>query len=108
MSQDMSQHREAERLQAECLYDPREEHDACGVGLVASIDGEPRREVVEAGIAAAHEQVEWILANQPVLAAIHPWDAEGPDEEIMLMEHAFLSHVPESGANLPSYRAWLR
>lgn len=58
-------------------------------------------------IAAAHEQVDWILANQPVLAAIHPWDAEGPDEEIMLMEHAFLSHVPESGANLPSYRAWL-
>jgi hypothetical protein len=58
-------------------------------------------------IAAAHEQVDWILANQPVLAAIHPWDAEGPDEEIMLMEHAFLSHVPESSANLPSYRAWL-
>jgi hypothetical protein len=58
-------------------------------------------------IAAAHQQVDWILANQPVLAAIHPWDAEGPDEEIMLMEHSFLSHVPESSANLPSYRAWL-
>ena len=58
-------------------------------------------------IAEAHAQVRWILAEQPVLAAIHPWDAEGPDEEIMLMEHSFLSHVPESGANLPSYRAWL-
>jgi hypothetical protein len=58
-------------------------------------------------IAEARAQVEWILAHQPVLAAIHPWDAEGPDEEIMLMEHSFLSHVPESGANLPSYRAWL-
>ena len=58
-------------------------------------------------IAAARAQVAWILENQPVLAAIHPWDAEGPDEEIMLMEHSFLSHVPESGANLPSYRAWL-
>jgi hypothetical protein len=58
-------------------------------------------------IAAAREQVAWILAHQPVLAAIHPWDAEGPDEEILLMEHSFLSHVPESGANLPSYRAWL-
>jgi hypothetical protein len=51
--------------------------------------------------------VRWILDNQPVLAAIHPWDAEGPDEEIMLMEHSFLSWVPESGANVPSYRAWL-
>jgi hypothetical protein len=58
-------------------------------------------------IAEARAQVQWILAEQPVLAAIHPWDAEGPDEEIMLMEHSFLSHVPESGANLPSYRAWL-
>ena len=34
------------------LYDPADEHDACGVGLVASIDGKPRREVVEAGIEA--------------------------------------------------------
>jgi hypothetical protein len=58
-------------------------------------------------IAAARAQVAWILEHQPVLAAIHPWDAEGPDEEIMLMEHSFLSWVPESGANLPSYRAWL-
>ncbi len=28
------------------------EHDACGVGLVATLDGKPRREVVTAGIAA--------------------------------------------------------
>ena len=34
------------------LYDPSEEHDACGVGLVAAIDGKPSRRVVEAGIAA--------------------------------------------------------
>jgi glutamate synthase (NADPH/NADH) large chain len=34
------------------LYDPTQEHDACGVGLVASIDGQPRREVVEAGVEA--------------------------------------------------------
>jgi hypothetical protein len=58
-------------------------------------------------IAEAHAQVKWILENQPVLAAIHPWDAEGPDEDIMLMEHSFLSWLPESGANVPSYRAWL-
>ncbi len=34
------------------LYDAADEHDACGVGLVASLDGTARREVVEAGIAA--------------------------------------------------------
>ena len=41
-----------ETLEAGHVYDRRDEHDACGVGLVASIDGTPRREVVEAAIAA--------------------------------------------------------
>ncbi len=31
-------------------YNPADEHDACGVGLVASIDGTPRRDVVELAI----------------------------------------------------------
>ena len=46
------QEAEARRLAAGGLYDPREEHDACGVGLVASIDGSSRREVVEATVNA--------------------------------------------------------
>ena len=33
-------------------YDPASESDACGVGLVAAIDGAPRREVVEMSISA--------------------------------------------------------
>ncbi len=33
-------------------YDPSMEHDACGVGLVAALDGKRRRDIVEAGIAA--------------------------------------------------------
>jgi glutamate synthase (NADPH/NADH) large chain len=49
--------RNAEKLAKEGLYDPRDEHDSCGVGLVAAIDGKPRREVVEAGISAL--QVLW-------------------------------------------------
>src|SRR5687767_1301898 len=43
---------ETARLAREGLYDPAEERDACGVGLVVAIDGKPRREVVELGIAA--------------------------------------------------------
>ena len=42
----------AETLALCGLYDPSQEHDSCGVGLVAAIDGKPRREVVSAGIAA--------------------------------------------------------
>src|SRR5262245_1937359 len=33
-------------------YSPADEKDACGVGLVAQIDGTPRREVVEMAIRA--------------------------------------------------------
>ena len=33
-------------------YNPADEHDACGVGLVAALDAAPRREVVDMGIAA--------------------------------------------------------
>ena len=42
----------AERLERDGLYDPAEEHDACGVGLVAAIDGKPRRQVVVAAVEA--------------------------------------------------------
>ncbi len=41
-----------DRLAAEGMYLAEEEHASCGVGLVAAIDGEPRREVVEHGITA--------------------------------------------------------
>jgi glutamate synthase (NADPH/NADH) large chain len=44
--------RESQRLAQDGLYDPSTEHDACGVGLVAAIDGKPRRSVVVAGINA--------------------------------------------------------
>ena len=33
-------------------YAPSQEHDACGVGLIASLDGKPKRAVVQAGIDA--------------------------------------------------------
>ena len=32
------------------LYDPRNEHDACGVGFVANIKGRKSHEVVAAGL----------------------------------------------------------
>jgi len=41
---------EAARLAAEGMYRPEDEHDACGVGLIASLDGQPHRHVVEAGL----------------------------------------------------------
>ncbi|MEH6545443.1 MAG: hypothetical protein V7701_03385, partial [Sneathiella sp.] len=39
-------------LEEKGMYDPAEEKDNCGVGLVAAIDGKPSRAVVAAGIDA--------------------------------------------------------
>jgi glutamate synthase (NADPH) large chain len=39
-----------QRLIEAGAYDPASERDACGVGLIAAIDGQPRREVVELAI----------------------------------------------------------
>ncbi len=33
-------------------YAPSQEHDSCGVGFIGALDGKPRRDVVEAGVAA--------------------------------------------------------
>jgi glutamate synthase (NADPH/NADH) large chain len=41
-----------DRLIEANAYNPEDEHSACGVGLVAALDGKPRREIVEMGIKA--------------------------------------------------------
>jgi hypothetical protein len=43
----------------------------------------------------------------PELFAIHPMYAREPEEEIVFLSDAFLSHVPEAGAHLPEYRSWI-
>ncbi len=44
--------REAAALERDGLYRASDEHDACGVGLIAALDGKARRDVVVAGINA--------------------------------------------------------
>ena len=58
-------------------------------------------------IAIARQEVADILAASPELAAIHPMDATAPDEEIMLLEHALMSTVPECYAQIPDFGDWL-
>jgi hypothetical protein len=38
---------------------------------------------------------------------VHPIDATGPEEEILLLDLAFRSTVPEATMNVPSYASWL-
>ncbi|SFV17302.1 sulfotransferase family protein [Pseudoduganella namucuonensis] len=57
-------------------------------------------------IAAAKTEVGMMIQAMPELLAMHPLDAELPDEEVILMEHSFLSAM-DAYANLPGYVAWL-
>jgi hypothetical protein len=57
-------------------------------------------------IAHAKGIVDYMVQSMPKLLAIHPLAAEEADEEVMLMEHSFLSAF-DSYANIPSYVAWL-
>lgn len=61
----------------------------------------------DARIDIAHAEVAAILEAAPELAAIHPFDAVAPDEEIMLLEQSFMSTVAESWAHLPEFGHWL-
>ena len=57
-------------------------------------------------IAQARGIVDYMVQSMPKLLAIHPMAAEEADEEVMLMEHSFLSAF-DSYANIPDYVAWL-
>jgi len=58
-------------------------------------------------IAAALERQAQTQQFMPDLFAIHPMYALEAEEEIVFLADAFLSHVPESGAHLPTYRSWI-
>ena len=58
-------------------------------------------------IAVAEAEVRAMLEASPELASIHPMDARGPDEDIMLLEQSFFSTVPESYAHMPEFGVWL-
>lgn len=54
-------------------------------------------------IPIAQAEVAAMLEASPELAAIHPMDPVAADEEIMLLEHAFMSTVPECYGFMPNY-----
>ncbi len=58
-------------------------------------------------IADAEAEVAAMLEGSPDLIAAHPMDAHAPDEEIMLIEHAFTSWNPEAFCRVPGYAAYL-
>jgi hypothetical protein len=64
-------------------------------------------EVEDPRIAKALAREEQSRRWVPDLYAIHPMYALEAEEEIVFLADAFLSHVPESGAQVPAYRSWI-
>jgi len=62
---------------------------------------------VDPRIRDAEAEVEAMLAASPDLIAAHPMDAHAPDEEVMLVEHAFTSPNPEAFCHIPRFGRWL-
>jgi hypothetical protein len=58
-------------------------------------------------VAAGEARSRQMREFAPALHAIHPTDAHEPDEEIVFLADAFLSHVPEASCDVPAYRAWI-
>src|SRR5437762_2446456 len=79
------------------LYDPRFEHDGCGVGFVVNIKGEKSREIVE--------QALTVLQNLDHRGACGCEENTGDGAGILMqVPHAFLKKAAhEAGFPLPSY-----
>ncbi|WP_343565136.1 glutamate synthase large subunit [Kiloniella sp. b19] len=91
--------RQSEYLAEAGLYNPEDEHSACGVGLIASIDGTPRRDVVVAGIDA----LKAVWHRGAVDADGKTGDGCGIHIEIP--QDFFRSHVRKMGQDLAGEKA---
>lgn len=69
------------------------------------MDWNPRE--IDYRVTVATEEVAALLKINPEIAAIHPLDPIGADEDILLLEHSFYSTVPNAFCNVPSYAQWL-
>jgi len=54
--------------------------------------------------AAATKALKYI---SPGFFAIHPTEPDAPEEEVILLEQAFLTTTPEAMMNVPTYSKWL-
>ena len=83
------------KLTAAHAYDPAQEHDSCGVGMVVAVDGKPRREVVTAGIEALS-----VLYHRGAVDADGK-TGDGAGIHLEIPQDFFREHVTRSGHVIP-------
>lgn len=78
------------------LYDPANEHDACGVGFVVNIHGEKSHDIVRSGLE--------ILVNLTHRGACgcDPLTGDGAGILVQIPQDFFRAKATEAGINLPS------
>lgn len=81
---------------AQGLYDPRHEHDACGVGFVANIEGEKSHDIVQKGI-----QVLINLTHRGACGC-DPATGDGAGILIQIPHTFFASECSQAGFELPN------
>src|SRR5262245_21942630 len=80
---------------AQGLYDPRNEHDACGVGFVANIKGAKSNDIVRQGL-----QILLNLDHRGAVGA-DPLVGDGSGCLIQIPDKLFRAWADETGATLP-------
>lgn len=73
----------------------------------APFPGEERGKPVER-VAYAERLLASMLAQNPDLMSIHPFQVQGADEEIIILDQFFIGTQPEAYAYIPSYSEWLK
>lgn len=58
-------------------------------------------------IGEARAEIKAMVDANPELLSIHPMDAMGPDEDIILLEQSFYSFNIQAFVNVPSFDAWI-
>src|ERR1700747_2718885 len=81
---------------AQCLYDPAQEHDACGIGFVASISGQKSHEIIKKGI-----QVLLNLAHRGACGC-DPETGDGAGVLIQIPHQFFARECEKLGFTLPA------
>ena len=82
-------------MQAQGLYDPKNEHDACGVGFIAHIKGQKTHSIVEQGLL--------ILKNLDHRGAVgaDPLMGDGAGILIQIPDQYYREEMAKQGVNLP-------
>ncbi len=70
------------------------------------VPGRPPPPGPDPRIKAARVAEKGLAYLAPEFFAIHPVEAEAPEEDVLLLEFALCSQVPEATLNVPDYAAW--